>query len=148
MIAVYNTSPISSLVQIGALSLLAKLFDHVSVPPEVVAELDEGAEILGDWHTAPGAAIVQIRTVSDRLLFRDLSGRLHPGEAAAITLAAETAGAILVIDEAEGRRAAARLGVRMTGNGRSLGRREAAWSCPVDRTPAGRSASESPFLDQ
>jgi predicted nucleic acid-binding protein len=115
MIAVCNTSPISSLIQIGALSLLERLFDGVYVPPEVVAELEEGADIFGDWRVAPGASIVQIRTITNKLLFRELSADLHPGEAAAITLAAETAGAVLLIDEADGRRAAARLGVRITG---------------------------------
>ena len=115
MIAVCNTSPISSLIQISALSLLEQLFAEVYVPPEVVAELDEGADILGDWQTAPGASIVQVRSITNRLLFRDLSAVLHPGEAAAITLAAETAGAVLVIDEVEGRRAATRIGVRITG---------------------------------
>jgi hypothetical protein len=115
MIAVCNTSPISNLIQIGVLSLLERMFDGVYVPPEVVAELEEGADIFGDWRTAPGASIVQTRSITNQPLFRELSANLHPGEAAAITLAAETPGAVLVIDEAEGRRAAVRIGLHITG---------------------------------
>lgn len=115
MIAVCNTSPISSLIQIGVLSLLERMFDGVYVPPEVVAELEEGADIFGDWRAAPGASIVQTRAITNQPLFRELSANLHPGEAAAITLAAEIEGAVLVIDEVEGRRAAVRIGVRITG---------------------------------
>ena len=48
MIAVCNTSPISSLIQIGHLTLPEKLFAELRIPPEVAAELDEGAEFLGE----------------------------------------------------------------------------------------------------
>jgi predicted nucleic acid-binding protein len=49
MIAVGDTSPISALLRIGRLTLLTDLFEAVLVPPEVVAELDEGKHVLGDW---------------------------------------------------------------------------------------------------
>lgn len=39
MIAVCNTSPISSLIQIGHLALLEKLFTELWIPPEVDLEL-------------------------------------------------------------------------------------------------------------
>jgi hypothetical protein len=115
MIAVCNTSPISSLIQINQLPLLARQFAEVLIPPEVVAELDDGAEFLGDWRTAAGAESLVTRAVRDRALLRDLLGSLHPGEAAAIALAAQTAGAILIMDESEGRRVAARIGLRLSG---------------------------------
>ena len=54
MIAVCNTSPIGSPLQIGRLTLLEKLFTDLWVPPEVAGEHDEGAEFLGDWRTALG----------------------------------------------------------------------------------------------
>lgn len=75
MIAVCNTSPISSLIQIGHLTLLEKLFTGLWIPPEVAAELDDGAEFLGDWRTAPGAASIRTRPIQNRALLRDLSGR-------------------------------------------------------------------------
>ena len=115
MIAVCNTSPISSLIQIGHLPLLENLFTELCVPPEVDLELGEGVDFLGDWRTAPGAASIRTRPVQNRALLRDLSGRVHLGEAAAITLATELDDAVLVIDDSSGRRIAATLGLRYTG---------------------------------
>jgi len=115
MIAVCNTSPISSLIQINQLPLLARQFREVLIPPEVAVELDDGAEFLGDWRTTAGAQTLVTRAVGDRALLRDLLASLHPGEAAAIALAAQTSGAILIMDESDGRRAATRIGLRFTG---------------------------------
>ena len=75
MIAVCNTSPISSLIQIGHLLLLEKLFTELWIPPEVDLELNEGVDFLGDWHAAPGAASIRMRPVQNQALLRDLSGR-------------------------------------------------------------------------
>lgn len=115
MIAVCNTSPISSLIQIGQLSLLWKLFAELWIPPEVATELDDGAEFLGDWRAAIGASAIRTRPIQNQALFRDLSGRTHLGEAAAITLALEIDNALLVIDDLLGRRIATSLGLRCTG---------------------------------
>ena len=52
MIAVCNTSPISSLIQIGHLALLENLFTELWIPSDVDLELNEGVDFLGDWHTA------------------------------------------------------------------------------------------------
>jgi hypothetical protein len=70
MIAVCNTSPISSLIQIGHLALLEKLFTELWIPPEVAAELDDGVEFLGDWRTAPGAVAIERRDPGDHPLLR------------------------------------------------------------------------------
>lgn len=115
MIAICNTSPISNLIQINQLPLLARQFGEVLIPPEVAMELDDGTEFLGDWRTAPGARILATHAASDRALVQELSASLHPGEAAAIALAAQTAGAILIMDERDGRRVASRIGLRLTG---------------------------------
>lgn len=115
MIAVCNTSPISSLIQIGHLTLLEKLFTDLWIPPEVATELDDGAEFLGDWRAAAGAAAIRTRPIQNQALLRDLSGRAHLGEAAAITLAAEIDDALLIIDDSPGRKVATTLGLRCTG---------------------------------
>jgi predicted nucleic acid-binding protein len=115
MIAVCNTSPISNLIQIQRLPLLFEQFDQVLMPPEVAAELDAGKEFIGAWRAAPGATALTLRPASDRALVQELSANLHVGEAAAIALAVETAGAILILDESDGRRAATRIGLRLTG---------------------------------
>ena len=115
MTAVCTASPVSALFQIGHLFLLEKLFGTVLMPPEVAEELDEGSDIIGDWRAAPGAATLTTRSVGDEALVRGLSDRLYRGDAAAIAVAAETGGAILITDEAEGRRTARRIGVRVIG---------------------------------
>jgi uncharacterized protein len=116
MIAVADTSPISALLRIGRLTLLTALFESVLIPREVVAELDEGKHILGDWRTCAGAAGLSTREIRDRRLFLQLSGALHRGEAAAVVLASETPNAVLVIDESDGRAAGRRLALRVTGS--------------------------------
>lgn len=115
MIAIADTSPISALVRIGRVAMLTGLFDQVLIPPEVAAELDEGKPLLGDWRSAAGASTIATRAVGAQLLLRQLAGLLHRGEAAAIALAAETPGAVLVIDDSDGRDAARRLDLRVTG---------------------------------
>jgi uncharacterized protein len=115
MIAVCNTSPISSLIQIGHLALLERLFTELWIPPEVAQELEDGADFLGDWRAAHGAASIRTRPIQNQALLRDLSGRVHLGEPAAITLTAELDDAVFVIDDALGRRIAAELGLRCTG---------------------------------
>jgi uncharacterized protein len=101
MIAVCNTSPISSLIQIGHLTLLEKLFTELWIPPEVATELDDGVESLGDWRAAPGAAAIRTRSIHNQALLRELSGRAHLGEAAAITLAVEIGDPLLIIDDSK-----------------------------------------------
>ena len=115
MIAVCNTSPISNLIQIARLSLLPRQFAAVYVPPDVIAELDAGIEVLGEWRSTPGASALQVRAPSEANLLRDLATTLHQGEAAAIALAAELPAAVAVIDELDGRRTADRLSLRYTG---------------------------------
>jgi predicted nucleic acid-binding protein len=115
VIAVCNTSPISNLIQINALPLLGQMFARLIIPPEVAEELDAGAEVLGAWREATGAAALEVLPVANMDLVRELSTTLHAGESAAIALALQVAGSVLIIDEADGRKAAARLGLKIVG---------------------------------
>ena len=137
MIAVCNTSPISSLIQIGHLTLLEKLFTELWIPPEVASELDDGVEFLGDWRASPGAAAIRTRSIHNHALLRELSGHTHLGEAAAITLAVEIGDALLIIDDAEGRRIATTVGLRCSGTVGLL----------VASKHAGHVARVAPLLD-
>lgn len=137
MIAVSNTSPISNLIQIGHLTLLAKLFTELWIPPEVASELDDGVEFFGDWRATPGATAIRLRSIHNQALFRELSGRAHFGEAAAITLAVEIGDPLLIIDDSEGRRMATTVGLRCIGTVGLL----------VASKRAGHVARVAPLLD-
>ena len=115
MITVCNTSPISNLIQIDALPLLGRLFTQITIPPEVAEELDAGTEALGVWRETPGAAEIEVVSVANTDLVKELSTTLHAGESAAIVLALQVAGSFLIIDEVDGRKAATRLGLRVVG---------------------------------
>jgi len=115
VITVCNTSPISNLIHIDALPLLGRMFARIIIPPEVAEELDAGAEVLGAWREAAGAATIEILPVANTDLVRELSTTLHAGESAAITLALQVADSVLIIDETDGRKAATRLGLKIVG---------------------------------
>ena len=115
MITICNTSPISNLIQLDALSLLGGLFARIIIPPEVTEELDAGAEVLGAWREAAGATVIEILPVTNTDLIKELSATLHGGEAAAIALALQIPDAVLLIDETDGRKAAMRLGLKLVG---------------------------------
>lgn len=113
MIAICNTSPISNLIRIDALPLLENLFTQIKIPLEVAEDLEAGSEVLGVWREAMGATAREILPVANQDLVRELSAILHVGESAAIALALQIPDSILVIDETDTRRAAARLGLRV-----------------------------------
>ena len=115
MTAVCNTSPISNLMQIDALPLLGRLFTQIMMPPEVAEELDAGAEVLGMWREAGGAAAIEIVPATNQDLVRELSTTLHAGESAAIALALQVPNSALLIDEVDGRKVAKRLGLKIVG---------------------------------
>jgi len=115
VIAVCNTSPISNLIQLDALSLLGGLFARITIPPEVAEESDAGAEVLGAWRQATGATAIEILSVANTDLIRELSTTLHVGESAAVALALQIPDAVLLINEADGRKAAMRLGLKFVG---------------------------------
>jgi predicted nucleic acid-binding protein len=115
VIAICNTSPISNLIQIDALPLLGRLFTQITIPPEVAEELEAGAEVFGAWREALGAAAIEVLPVANTDLVSELSTTLHAGESAAIALALQVGGSVLIIDEADGRKAATHLGLKIVG---------------------------------
>lgn len=99
---VADTSPIIGLAKIGRLALLDRLANSVLIPRAVWSELvDRGigrpevAEIAARFAGAvrdPDAARIAV-----------FGGQVDAGEAAALALAAEHAGCLLLIDDAAGR---------------------------------------------
>lgn len=115
MIVVSNTSPLTNLAAIGQFHLLKTVYERLSIPQAVWTELNANAV---EW---PGSALtnragwIEIHPVENQALVKTLQRDLDRGEAEAIALALEMKADILLIDEKEGRRAAERLGLRVTG---------------------------------
>lgn len=115
MIVVSDASPLIALAAVEKLDLLRTLYGEVLVPSAVFDE------VTAIRQTAPGADEVRtsewirVRTVENRALVEALALELDAGEAAAIALAVEVNGDLLLMDERRGRVAAIRLGRRVVG---------------------------------
>jgi hypothetical protein len=95
MIVISDTSVITSLIQVGHISLLQELHGKVLIPEAVQAEL------LRTHATIP--AFVDVRPARDRQKVLRLAAELDLGEAEAIVLAKKTRADLLLIDEKLGR---------------------------------------------
>lgn len=115
MAVVADTSSIILLAKVGRLGLLRELYGEAFVPPAVTAELrgkpDAASQDVEAFIGSPGC----VRSPRNALLVETLSADLGTGEAEAIALAAEVPGGLLIMDDAEGRRVARGLGLRVTG---------------------------------
>jgi len=112
MIVVSDTSPLNYLVLIDLQHILPDLFERILIPAAVRDELQSaGAPEPIARFMAAAPALLEIREVSEvdpRLQ------QLDPGEREAITLAALSAGSVL-IDERKGRLAARERGLAVSG---------------------------------
>ena len=117
MPVVSNTSPVLNLAIIGRLSLLQQQFGEIWLPPAVVSELrvDEDLPGVQAMREALAAGWMHIQAVEDVGLVEVLRRDLDSGEAEAIALAVQLEAGRILLDEKEGRRIAATLGLRSTG---------------------------------
>lgn len=114
MAAVADTSPLIFLAKVNRITLLPELYREVFVPPAVAAELrakpdrtwPELDRFIGSARVQAPDNLTQVQT---------FSAFLGMGEAEAIALATEIPNAVLIMDDAEGRRMAQKLGLRVTG---------------------------------
>jgi predicted nucleic acid-binding protein len=107
MIVVSDTSPITTLIQIGKVDLLQRLYGDVLIPEAVRDELSLSHQSLPEFF--------QCVSVANRRAVEILLAELDPGEAEAIVLAKEKHADVLLIDEIQGRDVAAREGLRFIG---------------------------------
>jgi uncharacterized protein len=107
MIVVSDTSPITTLIQIGKVDLLHKLYGDVLIPETVRDELSLSHPALPPF--------IKCAPVTNRRAVEILLAELDPGEAEAIVLAKEKHADILLIDEIQGRDVAAREGLHYIG---------------------------------
>lgn len=115
MTVISDTSPLSALAEIGALTLLHLLFGTVTVPAAVLAECGHpGAPVaLRQWAShPPDWLIVESAPPVVPLAVRGLD----PGEAAAIAIALNAvAPVLLLMDERSGVAVVQRMGIPFTG---------------------------------
>jgi predicted nucleic acid-binding protein len=117
MLVASNTSPISNLAIIGRLSLLRSQFHEVWIPDAVRSELDQLSHpaALKEIHQALQDGWIRSQALREDKVARLLAADLDPGEAAAIALALELSADLILLDERDGRSAAERAGLRVTG---------------------------------
>jgi predicted nucleic acid-binding protein len=121
---VSDNSPLNLLIRIGLAEILPKLFTLVVIPPEVAQEMrhHKAPQPVRDFISSPPSWL-KIMVPKTLIQFP----KLDPGESAAISLAVELR-AILLIDEHDGREAAATQGVPVVG---AIGVLEQAANCDL-----------------
>jgi len=112
-LVVSDTSPIRALHFLGQIDLLHQIFGTVVIPPAVAGELTQPRAPY-EPIDASNIAFVEIREPHDDHRVREYMITLDAGEAEALVLAIELR-ATLLIDEIEGRAAAAAAGVPFIG---------------------------------
>jgi predicted nucleic acid-binding protein len=132
-----NTSPLQYLHQLQLLPILPALTTHVIVPPAVVEELDAGRALGVNLPDPRGYTWIDIREPAAATAL-PLVKDLGPGETQVLMLGLELRDAVVVIDDALGRRMAEALALRLTG---TLG-------LLLDAKRAGLIVAVSPFLDR
>ena len=111
-VIVSDTSPITSLIQIGRLDLVNQVFGSVVIPDAVYAELcrvPQQEEILNNQNW------IFFQKAKKKKKVVNLEIELDPGEAEAIILALEIKADYLLIDEWKGREKAEELGIKIIG---------------------------------
>jgi hypothetical protein len=107
MIVVSDTSAITSLIQVGRIEVLARLYGEICIPEAVRNELLRSHAVL--------PVFVRVRPAERKADVQRLCAELDLGEAEAIVLAKEINADLLLIDETLGRQVALREGLRVIG---------------------------------
>lgn len=107
MLVISDTSPITSLLQIGQAEILPSLFGRVLIPEAVRDELLRFDSAIPDY--------LHVQAIQDQPAAELLSHDLDRGEAEAIVLAEECHADYLLMDEKHGRTVAEARGLRIVG---------------------------------
>ena len=115
MVVISDTSPISNLLLIDRLDILAQILNHVIVPPAVDREINALEDLGVDISSYHSSQWVEILVPSNMEQVDALSQHLDLGEAEAIVLAQEIDAQLLVIDERAGTKVARSRGLTTIG---------------------------------
>jgi len=108
-----NTTPILSLLKIGKLNLLKKLYGYISVPFAVYEEIESGKDrdYYVDISKMEWIKIEKIHSNESKQYLFDLD----EGEAEVLILAHEQQADLVILDEIIGRRYAIQMNLNLTG---------------------------------
>jgi predicted nucleic acid-binding protein len=113
-LVVADTSPICYLLLIEQIQILPALYSQILIPTTVAQELTQPkAPLLArQWIQNPPLWLQTVNPVEISILSLRI---LDPGERDAIALSVDLQASLLLIDDREGREAAANLGLSVTG---------------------------------
>ena len=113
-VIIADSSPLIALAIIGQLELLPSLYQRILVPPTVWYEVTVGGQGLPGAQAVSQLTWVEIQAPESQRV-EPLSILVDHGEAEAIALAQSVEDSSLLLDDAQARRVAERLGIRRIG---------------------------------
>ena len=96
---VSNTTPISNLLHLDNISLLAKLFGVVYIPEAVANEVNVVFSSCVPWQKCVEGKQIIIQSISNTIFVKQMTPFLHQGEAEAICLSLEKKAKLCLIDD-------------------------------------------------
>jgi predicted nucleic acid-binding protein len=115
MIVLSNTSPLTNMAAIGQFALFHQLYGRLHIAEGVWEELNARGQHWPGRDEVAAADWVERHTVRNQALVTALRRDLDRGESETIALALELEADLVFLDEREGRHAAQRLELRVTG---------------------------------
>lgn len=139
MLVVADNAPLNHLVRLGTVDVLRVLFGRVVIPSQVADEMlhSRTPDIVRSFVAHPPGWL----TIQQPIRVEPIPG-LDPGEEAAISLAQELAADLLLIDDRDGRRAAAARRVAVIGTIGVLERAARAGLLDLERAFVALSATD------
>ncbi|HEX5219306.1 MAG TPA: DUF3368 domain-containing protein [Verrucomicrobiae bacterium] len=127
--------------------LLREFYSTIHIPPEVWKETTASPKTYGvqEVQRAKSDGWLIVQSPQDLAKVSSLPFNLQPGETEALALALELPGSLLLVDDAQGRRAAAALGIAYTGTLGVLLRAKAEGKIPALKPVLGLLAARTTF---
>lgn len=117
MIVISDTTPLISLMKIGSLDILEKMYKEIIVPKAVYDELIINMDYQSEIDIIQKCTFLQTKIVKENLSVSLLQKqlKLDLGESEAIVLANSINADLIIIDERKARRIAKDIGLNVTG---------------------------------
>ncbi len=98
-LVISNTTPLINFAEIGRLDVLLALFGTLIIPPAVRDELEAKRSLFPRAAQVPAQSGIVITSPQDHLLVKELTTRVHGGEAECLALSMENSGSLLLRDD-------------------------------------------------